>query len=417
MPDWKQLSSKPAGSLPSGLLTKVIIILGTVLVLALILSTGFCGGGDEEASDPEPAAGGPAAVGRPVDRQLESAIDQQRSRAAAQQLAAQRDAARRLDELTRARAAAALQDPALGTAALEPDSAGNLPDPAAAEIRRNLRLEDLERRIRSIRAEPLVQTFRDRIGGSTGGEKETRGAGARADDPTQALLRALAPPVPGGAATPAPGELDIPLPNSARLPDYENPARLITPDDPAGWERVYEGSFLEAVLVTQLSGEFPGPVLATVSVPFYSVDRQRILIPRGTRIIGTAQAVRRRDQTRLAVGFHRIVLLDGRHLPLRFLGLNQTGESGLVDQVDRHYMSTFFAAGAIGILSGLSLARGNPYAGGTGGALANAGSGIAGTGDQILERFLNRFPTVTIRAGHRLRVWFTSDALIPRPPA
>ena len=417
MPDWKQLSSKPAGSLPSGLLTKIIIILGTVLVLALILSTGFSGGGDEDASDAEQAPGvEAAAVGRPVDRQLESAIDQQQRRAAAQQLAAERDAARRLAELTRARADA-LQDPSLGTAALEPDSNGNLRDPAAAEIRRNLRLEDLERRIRSIRAEPLVQTFRDRIGGSTGGEKETRGAGARADDPTQALLRALAPPVPGGAATPAPGELDIPLPNSARLPDYENPARLITPDDPAGWERVYEGSFLEAVLVTQLSGEFPGPVLATVSVPFYSVDRQRILIPRGTRIIGTAQAVRRRDQTRLAVGFHRIVLLDGRHLPLRFLGLNQMGTSGLDDQVDRHYMSTFFAAGAVGILSGLSLSRGNPYAGGTGGALANAGSGIAGTGDQILDRFLNRFPTVTIRAGHRLRVWFTSDALIPRPPA
>ena len=417
MPDWKQLSSQPAGSLPAGLLTKLMVGLGTVLVLALILSTGFCGGGDEETSDPEPSAGGPAAVGRPVDRQLESAIDQQRSRAAAQQLAAERDAARRLDELTRARAAGALQDPALDPALLEPDSAGNLPDPAAAEIRRNLRLEDLERRIRSIRSAPVAQTFRRQSGGSTGEERDTQGAGPRADDPTQALLRALAQPVPGGAATPAAGELDIPLPTSARLPDYDNPPRLITPADPAGWERVYEGSFLEAVLVTQLSGEFPGPVLATVSVNFYSADRQRILIPRGTRIIGTAQAVRRRDQTRLAVGFHRIVLLDGRHLPLRFIGLNQTGSSGLVDQVDRHYMSTFFAAGAVGILSGLSLSRGNPYAGGTGGALANAGSGIAGTGDQILERFLNRFPTVTIRAGHRLRVWFTSDALIPRPPA
>ena len=417
MPDWKQLTKQPAGSLPSGLLTKVIIMLGTVLVLALILSTGFSGGGDEEAADAEQAPAGPAAVGRPVDRQLETAIDQQERRAAAQLQAAEREAARRLDELARARAAAA-QNPTLDPALLIPDSSGNLPDPAAVEIRRNLQLEDIERRIRSIRAEPLVQSFRDRSSRSTGGGGETPpGVGARADDPAQAFLRALTPPGPGGGATPAAGELDIPLPNSASLSDYENPPRLITPDDPAGWERVYEGSFLEAVLVTQLSGEFPGPVLATVAVNFYSADRQRILIPRGTRIIGTAQAVRRRDQNRLAVGFHRIVLLDGRHLPLRFIGLSQMGESGLQDQVDRHYMSTFFAAGAVGILSGLSLAGGNPYSGGAGGALANAGSGIAGTGDQILERFLNRLPTVTIRAGHRLRVWFTSDALIPRPPA
>ena len=414
MANWKQLTKPPAGSLPGGLLTKVIIMLATVLVLALILSTGFRGGGDEEASDAEQAPGLGPAIGRPVDRQLETAIDQQERRAAAQAQATEREAARRLDELARARAAAA-QNPTLDPALLIPDSSGNLPDPAAAEIRRNLQLEDIERRIRSIRSEPLVQTFRDRLGRSTAEAGETPGAGT--DDPTQAFLRGLTPAVPGGGATPAAGELDIPLPNSARLPDYDNPPHLISPDDPAGWERVYEGSFLEAVLVTQLSGEFPGPVLATVAVPFYSADRQRVLIPRGTRIIGTAQAVRRTDQTRLAVGFHRLVLLDGRHLPLRFLGLNQLGEAGLVDQVDRHYMSTFFAAGAVGILSGLSLARGNPYAGGGDGALANAGSGIAGTGDRILDRFLNRFPTVTIRAGHRLRVWFTSDALIPRPPA
>ena len=31
------------------------------------------------------------------------------------------------------------------------------------------------------------------------------------------------------------------------------------------------------MLVTQLSGDFPGPVLAQVAVPFYSADRQRVL--------------------------------------------------------------------------------------------------------------------------------------------
>ena len=69
----------------------------------------------------------------------------------------------------------------------------------------------------------------------------------------------------------------------------------------AGWERIYEGSFLEAVLVTQLSGDFPGPVLAQVAVPFYSADRQRVLVPRGARVIGTASAVQGQDQERLAV--------------------------------------------------------------------------------------------------------------------
>ena len=405
---WKQNAEQPAGSLPGGLLNKIMVGLATVLVLALILSTGFCGGGDEEA--PAEALGASATVDRPVDDDLAAAIEQQRRRAEAARLAQEREQA----DLARALAAAEIENPALPPDLLVPDSAGNLPDPEAAEIRRTLQLEEVERRIRSIRAAPVAQTFREQGSIPTGEERENQDAIPPEDD-DEALIRALATASPATTLAPPAGELDIPLPNSANLPEYENPPRLIDPDDPRGWERVYEGSFLEAVLVNQLSGEFPGPALAVVNVPFHTADRQRVLIPRGSRLIGTAQAVRRRDQSALAVGFHRLVLPDGRHVPLRFLGLNQAGESGLRDQVDRHYLSTFLAAGAVGILSGLALYQGSPYAGGLDGGLSLAGTGIAGTGDQVLERFLNRLPTVTIRAGHRLRVWFTSDLLIPRP--
>ena len=70
---------------------------------------------------------------------------------------------------------------------------------------------------------------------------------------------------------------------SLRAPGTAEPGRSVQPADPPGWERIHEGSFLEGVLLTQLTGDFPGPVLAMVSVPFYSADRQRILIPRGAR--------------------------------------------------------------------------------------------------------------------------------------
>ena len=165
---------------------------------------------------------------------------------------------------------------------------------------------------------------------------------------------------------------------AATARDYSSPVRIGESEDPPS---------LEAALVTQLSGDFPGPVLAVVSVPFYSADRQRILVPRGARILGTAQAVSNQDQSRLAVSFHRLILPDGRWISLDFQGLNQAGEGALKDQVNRHYFSMFAAVGAVGVLGGLTAARGNPYEG-----------GVAG-----------------FRAGHRLRVWFTSDVLVPRP--
>lgn len=421
MSNWKQLFKKPEGSLPGGLLTKVMVILGTVLVLLVIFSTAF-GGGDDEVAAPEQQSGRPidARPAPPVERELAEAIDLAQRRDAAQRLQQERleQEQRRLAELqsdlqSQNNAGAAMRG---GFSSLDP---GALPDPAAVELERAIQLEDLERRIRSVRTGPVAQTFRSgRASAPTGGERETARMPAQippAPDP-QALLRALQGPG-GASASPPPGQLDIPLPNSSRLPDYENPPRLITPNDPEGWQRVYEGSWLEAVLVNQLDGEFAGPVLAHVSVPFYSADRQRVIIPRGTRLIGTSQPVRRRDQSRLAVGFHRMIFLDGRHVPLRFEGLNQSGTMGLDGDVDRHYFSTFLAAGAVGILSGFALAAGNPYGGGFGGALSSAGSGFAQTGNnQLLAPFLNRLPTITVPAGTRLRVWFTSDVLIPRPP-
>ena len=153
----------------------------------------------------------------------------------------------------------------------------------------------------------------------------------------------------------------------------------------------------------------PGPVLAMVSVPFYSADRQRILIPRGARVVGTARAVQDPDQSRLAVAFHRLLLPDGSWIDLEFTGLNQAGEGALRDQVDRHYFSTFAAAGAVGVVSGLALAGGSPF-----GLRAGVGQGLGQSATSVLDRFLNRLPTLTIRAGHRLRIWFTSDVLVPR---
>ena len=146
-----------------------------------------------------------------------------------------------------------------------------------------------------------------------------------------------------------------------------------------------------------------------VSVPFHSADRQRVLIPRGARVVGTARAVEDRDQSRLAVAFHRLLLPDGSWIDLEFTGLNQMGEGALRDEVDRHYFSTFAAAGAVGVLSGLTLAGSPPV-----GVRAGIGQGLGQSATSILDRFLNRMPTITIRAGHRLRIWLTSDVLVPR---
>ena len=451
---WKQMNSRPAGSLPANLVTKVGVLLVTVLVVALILSLSFQRDPTPEQSPALPPPEGQTTVDPNVGARLGTEIDNAIRREELDRLAAQRDQEaqqRQQAALAQAQAAGGQVPPdSAGPPTIDPDT-GQVLNPEEIALRAAIRLEEIERGLRSLRSDPVALSTR---GSGTGDLQSTVAALAQtaataAENPasafaaplqaalaadadqqaaaTAALLNALAPgSVPGGGVNistaepvyePQAGELDLPLPNSARLPAYDDPTRLVTPDDPPGWERVYEGTMLDAVLVTQLSGDFPGPVLAMVSVPLYSADRQRVLVPRGSRVIGTAQAVAGRDQERLAVGFHRLILPDGRFVALQFAGLNQVGESALRDQVNRHYWSMFFAAGGVGLISGLTLYNTNPLAGGRDAFQAGVGQGLGQASTRILDRFLNRLPTITIRAGHRLRIWMTADVLIPTTQA
>ena len=441
--------------MPGGLVTKIGIAATSLLLAAMLLTYTFTGSGAQDAEIEVPEA---ADLG--LQQRAQAAIEAEARRQAAQ-LRLQADAAeRQLAQLHGEQESnAALLSAGIVPFQGQDPEAGLLPDDqpvpfggqaarteAEAVLLETLRLEEMERRRRSLRTGPLVLSYRN----SETGADATAAAGAQVPDALSRLAQAAqgtpqaALPVvtPENAVATAGDFLELlteindreraatgqpavaaggPAPAGVApalalvQPETETPVAGL-PSDPAGWDRIYEGSFLEAVLVTQLSGDFPGPVLANVSVPFYSADRQRVLIPRGARVVGSVEAVSGADQERLAVAFHRIIWPDGRTVSLQFNGLNQIGESALKDAVNRHYFSMFAAAGAVGILSGLTAIGSNPYAGGQQGFQAGASQGLGETAVRILGRFLNRLPTITIRAGHRLRIWFTGDVLVPPEP-
>ena len=407
MSRWKQWIRPPEGALPGGIVTKAGIVLIAVLVAGLLFSWSLTG---PEEADEGPAAPEAQVVDDRVGRALEGRLRAETERAA-QQAEARADVERR-------QAAAAEEEEARLDAEAGAANGRAGVTQAEFELREALRFEEIERRTRSLRSLPVAQSYRDPDAARDGAgmspaapespEAALEGALASFERSVAALEGEIEAGLVGGQLLPGSPSATPPL--SPRTPGTAEPGRSVRPADPPGWERIHEGSFLEAVLLTQLSGEFPGPVLAMVSVPFHSADRQRVLIPRGARVVGTAQAVELRDQSRLAVAFHRLLLPDGSWIDLEFAGLNQTGEGALRDQVNRHYFSTFAAAGAVGVLSGLTLAGSTPF-----GLRSGVGQGLGNSATSILDRFLNRMPTLTIRAGHRLRIWLTADVLVPRP--
>jgi len=179
-----------------------------------------------------------------------------------------------------------------------------------------------------------------------------------------------------------------------------------------------EGTIIDTVLTNRLDGSGTAPVNCLVTNPVYSHSGQHVLIPAGARVLGETRPVQTLGETRLAVAFHRLVFPDGSTQRLdQFLGLNQIGDTGLRDKVNHHYWSMFGAAAAVGLISGLAQWIGTAgFTDGpgdrtviiTGGADAAAQASL-----QVMSRFLNRLPTITIREGHRVKVYLTSDLQLP----
>lgn len=194
-------------------------------------------------------------------------------------------------------------------------------------------------------------------------------------------------------------------------PQQPNPPRVVPPPPPSGIV-LSEGSVIEAILTNRLDGSANGPVNAMIVADVY-VDRRKV-IPKGSRILGTASRVQDQSAERLAIAFHRVLLPDGRSIALdKVPGLDQQGAIGVKDKVDRHYLETFGAAAAVGLLSGLGqLATGGYRRDGTV-IITSSTDSVAQATSQTMAHFLNRLPTVVIREGHRLRIYLTSDVVIP----
>jgi type IV secretory pathway VirB10-like protein len=183
---------------------------------------------------------------------------------------------------------------------------------------------------------------------------------------------------------------------------------------------VYEGSVLDTVLMNRLDGDAVGPVKVLVSNPLYSHDHQHVIVPEGTVVLGEAKKIGAAgfgQQRRMAVVFHRLIMPDGYSVDLdQFQGLDQIGQEGLKDKVNNHYLQIFGTSIALGVIAGASeITQG-------GGTITTSGSqaftnGAAGSVSQsattILDRFIQIPPTITIREGHRVKVYFTQDLLLP----
>lgn len=190
---------------------------------------------------------------------------------------------------------------------------------------------------------------------------------------------------------------------------------------------VLAGSTIPAVLETGIDSDLPGQITALVSQPVYSsVSGAYVLIPAGTKIVGTYASSPKMGQNRVFVAWTQLIFPNGTTMNLSgFPGASPRGYAGFEDEVDDHTWSIFKNALLISLIqTGISLSQ--PGYGSVGTTNAQAISpaqvaeqNLANTFGQaeadLLQNSINVSPTLKIRPGYTFGVTVTKTLIFPGP--
>ena len=147
-----------------------------------------------------------------------------------------------------------------------------------------------------------------------------------------------------------------------------------------------------------------------------SVTGQYLLIPQGSRLIGSYDSVVAFGQSRALVVWQRIVMPDGSSIQIDNLpATDPAGYTGLKDEVDYHTWALLKGVALSTLLGvGTQVTFGSDYSDLVEAIRESAQDSTNQAGQRIVEKDLNIQPTITVRPGWPLRVIVNKD-LILRP--
>ncbi|MBO6718872.1 MAG: TrbI/VirB10 family protein [Rhizobiaceae bacterium] len=193
-----------------------------------------------------------------------------------------------------------------------------------------------------------------------------------------------------------------------------NPHALQTPVSPY---QVMAGSVIAASLITGINSDLPGLVVAQVTENVYdTVTGRTLLIPQGSRLIGTYDSVIAFGQSRALVVWQRVILPDGSSIEIDNLPATDTaGYAGLEDEVDYHTWRLIKGIALATLLGvGTELSLGSDESDLVRAIRESTQENVNRAGQRITEKNLNIQPTITVRPGWPLRIIVHRDLVLRR---
>ncbi|MGK9452428.1 TrbI/VirB10 family protein [Acidithiobacillus caldus] len=188
-----------------------------------------------------------------------------------------------------------------------------------------------------------------------------------------------------------------------------------------------QGAVIPAVLEDGIKSYLPGEIRAVVSQNVYSsVNGATLLIPAGSRLVGTYDTRTTMGINRLAVAWTRIEFPNGTYMNLPgFEGAGGSGYAGFAGEVNDHTWLVFKNALLLSLVNvGMAVASPTSTSTNTTGvtgneALQDGEQSLAQTFGQaeaqLLQRYIDIAPTITIHPGYVFNVVVAHDLVFPGP--
>lgn len=170
---------------------------------------------------------------------------------------------------------------------------------------------------------------------------------------------------------------------------------------------VQQGVIIAAVLETPLNSDRTGLARAIVSNDVRSFDGSRVLIPRGSRLIGDFKADNNPGMRRILVTWSRLIRPDGVAIRIDSPSSDALGGAGVPGSVNTHFFERF--AGSVlqsALAIGVNVASQIPNNG------SNIYVGLPGQATQLGQDLLpdtKRAPTIKVKAGAQIAIFVAHD--------
>jgi type IV secretion system protein VirB10 len=194
---------------------------------------------------------------------------------------------------------------------------------------------------------------------------------------------------------------------------------------------IVQGKIIDAVLESAINTDLPGYIRGIVSRDVFAESGREILIPRGSRMIGTYNTGINRGQVRVLVVWTRLIRPDGIDIDIGSQAIDSLGRAGVRGFADNKYSEIFSAAILTSVLDiGVAIALDRTTqqqntvtnnANGTtttGSAAAPAGqqalANIGNVSREVVNTLLDLRPTITVDQGTKINIFVNKDLTFPQ---